>query len=185
MNAASFHSHASPYRVNAVIIRFHSYFSSFTGFTNDFFDHYQTIKDLLLDLQSLKRDLEFERRLERSVPPRAEAGAPTSQAAEPTVQLLPSPASTNGEFVPASSAGTASVSSVEYIVSGIKQHQRGAVVGLSVLLLAAIAIGYWFFIHHSSNATTIDSIAVLPFENMTHDQNSEYFSDGVTELCLH
>ncbi len=147
-------------------------------------ERYQTSKDLLLDLKTLKQELEFEKKLERSVPPRAEAGAPTSQAAEPTVRLLPSPASTNGEFVPASSAGTASVSSVEYIVSEIKQHKRGAAIVLSVLLLAAIGIGSWFFIHRSSNVTTIDSIAVMPFENMTHDTNTEYLSDGVTESLI-
>ncbi|MBA2527009.1 MAG: protein kinase [Pyrinomonadaceae bacterium] len=150
-------------------------------------ERYQTIKDLLLDLQSLKQELEFERKLERSVPPRAEADVATSQAAEPSDRDLPSRASTKGKFVPAGSVGTASVSSVEYVVSEIKQHKGGAVSVLSVLLLAAIGIGYWFFIHRPSavtNVTTINSIAVLPFENMTHDQNTEYFSDGVTESLI-
>src|SRR5437016_7141477 len=44
---------------------------------------YQTIKDLLLDLQSLKQELEFAQKLERSAPPRAEAG--TSSSVEFTV----------------------------------------------------------------------------------------------------
>ncbi|PWT87970.1 MAG: hypothetical protein C5B54_11390, partial [Acidobacteria bacterium] len=40
--------------------------------------------------------------------------------------------------------------------------KRGGVFAAAASLLA-IAIGYWFLIHHSSAATNIDSIAVLPF----------------------
>src|SRR2546421_7326784 len=36
-------------------------------------ERYQTIKDMLLDLKSLTQDLEFEKKLERSEPPRAES----------------------------------------------------------------------------------------------------------------
>src|SRR5207253_1706917 len=78
---------------------------------------------------------------------------------------------------------TRPASSVEYAVSEIKQHKLGAALGLSVLLVA-IGIAYWFFVHRSSNVTTITSIAVMPFENATHDQKIEYLSDGVTESLI-
>ena len=145
-------------------------------------ERYQSIKDMLLDLRSLKQELEFERKLERSLPPRAEARASTSQVAEPAVPVSPSRASTSAEFV-RSTSPRIPVSSAEFIVSGIKQHKRGAALVLSVVLLA-IGISYWFFVGRSSNVTAIDSIAVMPFENMTHDQNTEYFSDGVTESLI-
>src|SRR5207244_544156 len=35
-------------------------------------ERYQTIKDMLLDLQGLKQELEFEKKLERSIPPKLE-----------------------------------------------------------------------------------------------------------------
>jgi eukaryotic-like serine/threonine-protein kinase len=146
-------------------------------------ERYQNTKDLLLDLKSLNQELEFQSKLERSAPPRREAATSTSQVADEALPVSPSRANTNGEFVRATSPGIVPVSSVEYIVSGIKQHKRGAALVLTVLLLAA-GIGYWIFFHRSSNVTTIDSIAVMPFENVTHDQNIEYLSDGVTESLI-
>jgi len=55
---------------------------------------YQTTKDLLLDLQNLKQQLEFESRLERSVPPEAQK-VPTQLAATSSVEP-PSTSSISG-----------------------------------------------------------------------------------------
>src|SRR2546425_6220406 len=41
-------------------------------------ERYQTIKDMLLDLKSLTQELEFERKLEASAPPKSEADASSS-----------------------------------------------------------------------------------------------------------
>src|SRR5207302_1041968 len=45
-------------------------------------ERYQTIKDMLLDLKSLKQELEFERKQERSGPPRVETSASSNQNTE-------------------------------------------------------------------------------------------------------
>ncbi|HCX28494.1 MAG TPA: hypothetical protein DHU55_01780, partial [Blastocatellia bacterium] len=41
-------------------------------------ERYQTAKDLLLDLKALKQELEFEAKLERSVPPKARVSLATA-----------------------------------------------------------------------------------------------------------
>jgi len=50
-----------------------------------------------------------------------------------------------------------------------------------VALLLIVAVGL-FFVRHGT--ARIDSIAVLPFVNVTADPNSEYLSDGLTENLI-
>jgi serine/threonine-protein kinase len=56
------------------------------------------------------------------------------------------------------------------------------VVLAACLIIGLAAVGLW---HRAAGRTVqIDSIAVLPFTNVTGDANSEYVSDGITESLI-
>lgn len=131
--------------------------------TKDREERYQTAKDLLADLRRVKRQLEtHDTASDRSMSPESAAETKVSLAAVSTASVTP---------VHASSA--------EYIITGIKQHKLAI-----VLVLAAIGagiIGLAFYLPPRATEAAIESIAVLPFENQSNNQDADYISDGIAE----
>src|SRR6476646_10269802 len=68
-----------------------------------------------------------------------------------------------------------------------RAHVRWAEVGAGLLVLALIIGGVFYFARRpaSSSAGVVEnSIAVLPFVNMSEEKANEYFSDGISEELL-
>jgi eukaryotic-like serine/threonine-protein kinase len=114
-------------------------------------ERYQTVKDLLIDLKSLKRELEatttmsYSANAETSGGSRIATAAPTASSLEPMV--------------------IRAISSAEYIVGEIKRHRRGFLLTVGALSLTVIATLTFILNRHH----TIESIAVLPFVTQNDD----------------
>jgi TolB-like protein/Flp pilus assembly protein TadD len=63
-------------------------------------------------------------------------------------------------------------------------HVRWAEVGAGLLLFALIIGGVFYFARPPTIAADSNSIAVLPFVNMSDDKEQGYFSDGISEELL-
>ena len=122
-------------------------------------ERYQTIKDLVLDVRSLKQELEFEKKLaisKKSETFTAKLDQATTIAASTTSGIRRSP--------------------------NVIELKRRNILIAAVLTLAAVIGVYLYFGRTRRGA--IDSIAVLPLVNAINNPDTEYLSDGISESLI-
>src|SRR5438132_755594 len=74
------------------------------------------------------------------------------------------------------------ISNAAYVVGGIKEHKRTALLAGAAIIIAIAAIAY--FSYFSKGGEAIDSVAVLPLVNVNADPNAEYLSDGISDNVI-
>src|SRR2546425_724527 len=114
-------------------------------------ERYQTIKDLLIDLRNLRKELELSAEMERSAPPISARPVSSGQSAAATAH---------------------SASSAEYIVTEIKQHKRAAALILGIIILSAV--GFYLFSRRSP-AIKEATLRNATFTQLTDQPGPEYF----------
>ena len=113
--------------------------------TKDRDNRYQTARDLLIDLKNLRRDVDLQSEIERSVIPNLGATG-TAPVASALVSQLTRDAAASTQTISASvmtqDVRALHTSSAEYIVSEIKRHKTGTLIALLASLLVGVGVVY-------------------------------------------
>jgi len=124
---------------------------------------YQSAEEMLADLKRAKDDLEF-------------GGKPTK-----TVAVNLREEGGHGAATVAMPLKAVSTSSWEDPGVGYRRWKR---LSIGLVVLAAIGLAAYFGINAFRERIPIDSVAVLPFQNGSDDENLTYLSDGISESVL-
>src|SRR5262245_40922756 len=140
---------------------------------------YQTIKDLLIDLRSLRDELNFEAKLERSISPESAARSGITITSAVSVATAP-------ESSIRSDAVTArTTSSAEYIVSEIKRHKTGAAVALIVCIITiTIALGLYRSFGKNQPKSPATSLKIIPFTSFSGGKSEPAFSPDGNQIAF-
>src|SRR5258708_38054023 len=142
--------------------------------TKDREERYQTAKDMLIDLRHLKRKLEVDAEIDRTVPPELRAAVSTGGA--------PAGSSTASGAVAATSVASTphGASSAEYIVSEIRRHKKVAGLIAGIVIVAVVAAGLFYLSRKKPALTEKDTVLLADFVNTT----GEPVFDGTLKQAL-
>lgn len=77
---------------------------------------------------------------------------------------------------------TRKASGVGHLVGGTKRYRWGVMFTAAGAIILAVALGYYLYSPRSGEA--IDSVAVLPFVNVSGNPDAEYLSDGISDSII-
>jgi len=129
---------------------------------------YQTIKDLAVDLESLRLELQLSAEHQRIMSSASFERPFTGQSVQTSRSIPINTAEQPTEAIPRPFVKS---KSLKWVLAG------------AAALVLAVAVGAYIYLNQATKPA-IDSIAVLPFANVGLDPNTEYIADGITDSII-
>jgi serine/threonine protein kinase len=127
-------------------------------------ERYQTVKDLLIDLKTLREELLFEQKLSRSRPPRADIGLPVAPAANE---------------VAATNQAVAAVTDADEIVPATPTRRNVSLsVALIVVFIAVLGIGGLALWRRRASTATTSNVAAKIERTLSYWITVQKYRDG-------
>jgi len=135
-------------------------------------ERYQTVKDFLIDLKNLRRELQFQAELERSASPNRSDEALAAMSSGQAVAGTAKQPAVQTSLVDAAHP----TSSAEYIVTEIKRHKWGVAVAVTLGSLV-VSAAIWYLLPRLGSRTKEASTALrnAAFTQLTDQPGPEYF----------
>jgi serine/threonine-protein kinase len=138
---------------------------------------YQTVKDLLIDLQDFKKESEFQAQLRRSVRPADRSAGARSSGGRGAPRLEPAKLG---------SGSRRSVAVEDEPLDSDLTSSLGKLLAVVGLLLGVLVIGY--FALRKSNTTPPParqhSLAILPFRNLKQDPETDFLGFSLADAVI-
>jgi serine/threonine-protein kinase len=138
-------------------------------------ERYQSLKDMSIDLKRLQRQLELEEELGDEV---ADSPEPVSHRQLETNRSSGAGVATGAHKVASTQLMVPHASSAQYIVTGLKRHKKAALIVSALAIMAAVGLTYYLL------TRPIDSLAILPFQNVNSDPALEHLGDELTQQII-
>jgi Tol biopolymer transport system component/serine/threonine protein kinase len=142
-------------------------------------ERYQTVKDLLIDLKSLRQDLELEARQAFS--------SQTAPGGSGNEAKASGDRATTAQVANVTDAAVArTTSSAEIIISEIKRHKLGALVILTALgaVIAAVAFGVYKMVGSDRPETPTTQVRPRPFTSFAGSEDQAAFSPDGKQIAF-
>jgi eukaryotic-like serine/threonine-protein kinase len=147
-------------------------------------ERYQTVKDLLIDLKSLKQDLELETRQALSSQTASSGSGNEAQSREAKSS---GDWATTAQVVNVTNAAVArTTSSAEIIISEIKRNKLGALLALTALVavIAAVTFGLYKMAGSDRSETPATPVRTRPFTSFPGSEDQAAFSPDGKQIAF-
>jgi eukaryotic-like serine/threonine-protein kinase len=139
---------------------------------------YQTVKDLLIDLQDFKKEAEFQAQLQRSSRP-----ASRSSGARKKVQEALKAVGIEGAK---KASGNRRPVAIDPQSPDLSSSRGRLLAGLVALLFIALVIGYFAVrkLHTTPASVRPRSLAILPFRNLKQDPETDFLGFSLADAVI-